>query len=218
MKNRRRKKLPLWQWPPFIVVTAFAVAILMVFLSRLGIPGMTVVASILAVLAAIAVVLWLVWDARRRRSARNLPGTITTLDGITRVRLEPEVFVFLDETSRRQASIDVAVSGAPQPFEALLCPGATRFLGREFRTEVYLIAGGTPHKAGFLPRGRDALMADGLAELAARGMYVSVTASVLGAGKAPDPARPYALLPRPFTVSVGVGDLAGILAEENPVA
>jgi hypothetical protein len=198
-----------------VVVVVFALALAMVNVAHLGIPVLTVLATVLGGVVLVLVLLWVVREQWRRRHIANPPGSLLTLDGVELVDLATDATVFLDETSRRQASIDIALTGSGQRLEAVLCPGATRFLGREYRTEAYLIAGGKPHPAGFLPQKRDALMANGLAELAAKGIYVRVSATVLGAGKAPDPARPYALLARPFTVSVGVGSLDELLEERG---
>jgi hypothetical protein len=213
--TERRRKLPLWQWPPLVVVVVFALALVMVNLAHLGIPIVTVLVTVVGATVLVLAVLWAVREQWRRRHVANPPGSLLTVEGLELVELAADAVVFLEETSRRQASIDIALTSSDQPLEAVLCPGATRFLGREYRTEVYLVAGGKPHPAGFLPRKRDALMADGLAKLAAKGVYVRVPATVLGAGKAPDPARPLRLLSRPFTVSVGVGSLDEILRERG---
>lgn len=197
----RPRKLSLLEWEPFLVAVVLVAALAASFTVRLNLIG-TIVGSLAAVVAVAAIV-QLVRLGLHSGGERNSSSRLARLDGFELIETATDGMLVLDETSRRQDSIDLALGWTDHSLTAVLWPGATRWLGRELRIEAYFVGGPRPARAGFLPRGADASLAPSLERLRDEGVLVIVPARVLGAGRLPDASRPFTRLARPFTVEVG---------------
>lgn len=202
----RLPRKPLWRWEPFLLVMIVVSVTIGYIAAKLDLPVVTPLVLIAAV-GGIVVCAWrLVGIVLAERRGPTVGGRLQTLDGFTLVRTDEGSRLALDESSRRQSSIDIAIAAEGSTPRAVLFPGATRWLGREIRTEVYLVSGTRLLPAGFLPARTEALLGDRLAELYGHKTLVEVPTTVRGAGKPVDPLRPYAPLERPFTVEIRLGE------------
>ncbi|CAD5999816.1 hypothetical protein [Agreia sp. COWG] len=200
-----RRKLPLLRWEPFFLAVILLAALAASLTLRAGTVGAIV--GVLAAVVAVPAVIQLVRLGLREGEGRNSARRLVSIDGFEVTVPATSGRVLLDETKTRQDSIDLALGWSKDASAvAVLWPEATRWLGRELRTEVYLINGGRPCRAGFLPRAVDEAVSPGLVELRERGMLVSVAAVVIGNGRRADPDRPFTRLARPFTVEIAVPD------------
>jgi hypothetical protein len=207
----RRRKLSLLEWEPFLVGVVLAAALAASMTARLGVTGTVI--GVLAVLIAVPAIVQLVRLGLTSGGDRNSSSRLASLDGFDLREVATDGMLVLDETSRRQDSIDLALGWTDHALTVVLWPGATRWFGRELRIEAYFVGGPKPARAGFLPRGADASIGQDLERLRDEGVLVTVAARVFGNGMLPDASKPFTRLVRPFTVEVGrpAGDaLAGI--------
>jgi hypothetical protein len=206
-----RRKLSLFAWEPFLLGVVLAAALAASLTVRLAVVGTIV--GVLAAVVALPAVVQLVRLGFRSGGEHNSSSRLVSLHGFELRPVPADGMLVLDETGRRQDSIDLALGWTDDALTVVLWPGATRWLGRELRIEAYFIGGPRPARAGFLPRGTDASIGRTLERLRDEGVLVTVPARVLGDGKLPDPSRPFTRLARPFTVEAArpVDDaLAGI--------
>ncbi|KQO06470.1 hypothetical protein ASF06_15510 [Agreia sp. Leaf244] len=207
----RSRKLPLFDWEPFLLGIVLLAALAASLTVRLAVTGTIV--GVIAALVALPAIVQLVRIGLRTGGERNSASRLVRLDGFDLRPVATDGTLMLDETNRRQDSIDLALGWTEHSFTVVLWPSATRWLGRELRTEAYFVGGPRPARAGFLPRGTDASIGEALESLRDTGVLVTVDARIFGDGKLPDPTRPFTRLARPLTVEVGrpVDDaLAGI--------
>lgn len=207
----RSRKLPLFDWEPFLLGIVLLAALAASLTVRLAVTGTIV--GVIAALVALPAIVQLVRIGLRTGGERNSASRLVRLDGFDLRPVATDGTLMLDETNRRQDSIDLALGWTENSFTVVLWPSATRWLGRELRTEAYFVGGPRPARAGFLPRGTDASIGEALESLRDTGVLVTVDARIFGDGKLPDPTRPFTRLARPLTVEVGrpVDDaLAGI--------
>jgi hypothetical protein len=197
----RRRKLSLLEWEPFLLGVVLLAALAASMTARFGVAGTIV--GVLAVLVAVPAIIQIVRLGLKSGGDRNSSSRLATLDGFDLREVAADGTLVLDETSRRQDSIDLALGWSDHSLTVVLWPGATRWFGRELRIEAYFVGGPKPARAGFLPRGADASIGDDLERLREEGVLVTVGARVFGAGKLPDASRPFTRLARPFTVEVG---------------
>ncbi|ARJ05547.1 hypothetical protein DVJ78_10790 [Humibacter sp. BT305] len=186
MTDRRRRK-PLWRSELFLLALVLLLAIVAGLVSRteLGVVGV-VLSGALLVLALVAAALLVVPLVRRGRP--DAESARVTVAGVDLVDLPAELRVPVDDTRHRQTSLDAALARSGADLSAVLTPDATRWLGRELRVAVDLIAGdGEIHRVGFLPRDVDAQWSERLRELAAHGAVARVRAV------ARTTTRPYAV-------------------------
>jgi membrane protein implicated in regulation of membrane protease activity len=176
MSERRRRK-PLWRSEVFLLVVVLVLAVVAGFVSRqdLGPVLGPVLSGILLALAVVAAVLLVVPMFRRGRP--DAESAYATLAGLDVVDLPDEVRVTVDDSRRRQTSLDAALARSGTELRAVLTPAATRWLGRELRVAVDLVADdGALHRVGFLPRDVDELWSERLDALAAHGAVARVRA------------------------------------------
>ncbi len=186
MTGRRRRK-PLWRSELFLLALVLVLAMVAGLVSRsdLGVAG-PILSGLLLALALAAAVLLVVPLVRRGRP--DAESARVSVAGIDLVDLPPELRVPVDETRRRQTSLDAALARSSGELSAVLTPDATRWLGRELRVAVDLIADdGEVHRVGFLPRDVDAQWSERLRGLAAHGAVARVRAV------ARTTTRPYAV-------------------------
>ncbi|MCS5733925.1 hypothetical protein [Herbiconiux daphne] len=106
----------------------------------------------------------------------------TTTNDVTNDTPTAEVLVPVDETRRHQTSIDAAQAKTVGGLTAVLTPDASRWLGRELRVAVDLVAGdGRLYRAGFLPRDFGAALDPELQRLAKQRAAVQAPVTVEGA-------------------------------------
>ncbi|SMQ67971.1 hypothetical protein [Agreia sp. VKM Ac-1783] len=196
-----RRKLSVVVWEPFLLGLVIVAALAASITARLPVIGMIIGA--IAIVIALSGVVQLVRLGFRSGGERNSTSRLATLDGFDVRAVSVDGVLMLDETSRRQDSIDLALGWTDPALTVVLWPGATRWLGRELRVEAYFVGGPRPARAGFLPRGTDASIGQALEKLRDGGVLVTVPARVFGDGKLTDPARPFTRLARPLTVEVG---------------
>ncbi|SKA85798.1 hypothetical protein SAMN06295879_0832 [Agreia bicolorata] len=196
-----RRKLSVFAWEPFLLGIVLLAALAASMTVRLPVAGTIV--GVVAVIVALPAIVQLVRLGISRGGDRNTPSGLARLDGFALYDVPVDGVVMLDETNRRQDSIDLALGWTDPALMVVLWPGATRWLGRELRVEAYFVGGPKPARAGFLPRGTDASIGEALEALRDEGVLVTVPARVFGAGKLPDPSRPFTRLARPLTVEVG---------------
>lgn len=176
MTDRRRRK-PLWRSELFLLGLVLLLAIVAGLVSRtdLGVAG-AVLSGALLVLALVAAALLVVPLVRRGRP--DAESARVTIAGIDLVDLPAELRVPVEDTRYRQTSLDAALARADTELSAILTPDATRWLGRELRVAVDLIAAdGEVHRVGFLPRDVDAQWSEPLRGLAAHGAVARVRAA-----------------------------------------
>ncbi|WP_374945441.1 hypothetical protein [Agreia sp.] len=196
-----RRKLSLFLWEPFLLGVVLLAALAASLTVRVAVVGTIV--GVLAVTASVAAILQLVRLGVRSGGGRNSSSRLASLDGFELRDVPTDGMLVLDETSRRQDSIDLALGWTEHDLTVVLWPGATRWLGRELRIEAYFVGGPRPARAGFLPRGADASLGEALERLRDDGVLVTLPARVLGDGTLPDASRPFTRLARPFTVETG---------------
>ncbi|KQP55662.1 hypothetical protein [Agreia sp. Leaf283] len=197
----RSRKLPLFDWEPFLLGIVLLAALAASLTVRLAVTGTIV--GVIAALVALPAIVQLVRLGLRTGGERNSASRLVRLDGFDLRPVATDGTLMLDETNRRQDSIDLALGWTEHSFTVVLWPSATRWLGRELRTEAYFVGGPRPARAGFLPRGTDASIGEALESLRDAGVLVTVDARIFGDGKLPDPTRPFTRLARPLTVEVG---------------
>ena len=197
----RSRTLPLFDWEPFLLGVVVLAALAASLTVRLAVTGTIV--GVIAALVALPAVVQLVRLGLRSGGERNSASRLVSLDAFELCAVATDGSLMLDETGRRQDSIDLALGWTERSFTVVLWPSATRWLGRELRTEAYFIGGPRPARAGFLPRGTDASTGVALERLRDSGVLVTVEARIFGDGKLPDPTRPFTRLARPLTVEVG---------------
>lgn len=197
----RRRKLSLLSWEPFLLGVVLLAALAASLTVRLDIVGTIV--GVLAVIVAVPAVIRFTRLGLRSGGEHNSSARLVTLTGFDLRDVPTEGKLVLDESSRRQDSIDLALGWSDHALTVVLWPGATRWLGRELRIEAYFVGGPKPARAGFLPRGTDASIGEDLERLRDEGVLVTLPARVLGDGKPADPTRPFTRLARPLTVEVG---------------
>lgn len=197
----RRRKLPLIAWEPFLLGAVLVAALAASLTLRLAVVGTIV--GVVAVIVALPAVIQLVRLGFRSGGEHNSSSRLASLAGFELRDVPTEGTLVLDESSRRQDSIDLALGWTNHQLTVVLWPGATRWLGRELRVEAYFVGGPKPARAGFLPRGTDASIGEALERLRDDGVLVTLPARVLGDGKLPDPSRPFTRLARPLTVEIG---------------
>jgi hypothetical protein len=183
----RRK--PLWRWELLLLALVLVLAMTASVVSAADWPVIGPVLSILLLVAAIALALALIVPLIRR-GGRDSEGTRRSLDGArlvpyadaaaaAGVHIAPRRLA-VDETSRRQTSIDAA-RATSTGLRAVLTPDASRWLGRELRVAVDLVTDkGTIHRAGFVPRDVDASIHRVIAPLTAEGRAALVPVVVSG--------------------------------------
>ncbi|GAA2222653.1 hypothetical protein N1031_01785 [Herbiconiux moechotypicola] len=190
----RRK--PLWRWELFLFAVVLVLAMAASGVSAARWPVVGPVLAIVLLLAAVAVGAALIVPLFRR-GGRDSEGSRRSLDGVelvpyARVAAEAGSAVAprrlrVDETARRQTSIDAAQATSPT-LRAVLTPDASRWLGRELRVAVDLVGeDGAIHRAGFVPRDVDASIHAVVAPLAAEGRAAEVPVSLSGR------SRPFAV-------------------------
>jgi hypothetical protein len=144
-------------------------------------PVLAIGLLVLAVAAAAALIVPLLVTA-----GRDSENTRKTLQGIDLVPLddEPGRTVRVLETERRQTSIGAARAKSPaDELMAVLTPDASRWLGRQLRVAVDLIAGdGSIHRAGFVPPELDADLDARLQPLVRVRRAATVPATIVDAG------------------------------------
>jgi hypothetical protein len=196
-----RRKLSLVVWEPFLLGLVIVAALAASMTARL--PTIGTIIGAIAIVIALSGIVQLVRLGFRSGGERNSASRLATLDGFDLRAVPVDGVLMLDETNRRQDSIDLALGWTDPALTVVLWPGATRWLGRELRVEAYFVGGPRPARAGFLPRGTDASIGQALEKLRDGGVLVTVPARVFGDGKLTDPARPFTRLARPLTVEVG---------------
>jgi hypothetical protein len=197
----RRRKLSVAEWEPFLLVVVLLAALAASLTVRLAVVGTIV--GVLAVLIALPAIIQMVRLGIKSGGEHNSSSRLASLDGFELREVATDGVLFLDETARRQDSIDLALGWTEHALTVVLWPGATRWFGRELRVEAYFVGGARPARAGFLPRGADASIGETLERLRDEGVLVTVAARVFGDGKLPDASKPFTRLARPFTVQVG---------------
>ncbi|KQM58337.1 hypothetical protein [Agreia sp. Leaf210] len=196
-----RRKLSLLVWEPFLLGIVVVAALAASMTSRVPVVGTVI--GIVAVVVAVPAIVQIVRLGVRSGRDRNSASRLVRLDGFDLREIAVDGVLMLDESNRRQDSIDLALGWTDPALTVVLWPGATRWLGRELRVEAYFAGGPTPARAGFLPRGTGASIGKTLEALRDEGVLVTVPARVFGDGKLPDPSRPFTRLSRPLTVEVG---------------
>jgi hypothetical protein len=197
----RRRKLSLLEWEPFLLGVVLLAALAASMTARLDVVGTVV--GVLAVLVAVPAIVQIIRLGLTSGGDRNSSSRLASLDGFDLRAVTADGMLILDETSRRQDSIDLALGWTDHSLTVVLWPGATRWFGRELRIEAYFIGGPKPARAGFLPRGADASIGLDLERLRDEGVLVTVAARVFGDGALPDASKPFTRLARPFTVQIG---------------
>jgi hypothetical protein len=197
----RRRKLSLLSWEPFLLGVVLLSALAASMTLRLGVVG-TIVGVVAVFVAAPAAVRLIVLGIRTGGD-RNSSARLATTAGFELREATVDGVLVLEETARRQDSIDLALGWTGEAMTVVLWPGATRWLGRELRVEAYFIGENRPARAGFLPRAVDDSVGPALEALRADGILMTVPAWVLGNGRRPDPTRPFTRLARPLTVEIG---------------
>jgi hypothetical protein len=203
----RLPRKPFWRWEPFLLLMIVVFVSIGYVAAKFDLMIITPVIVVVAI-AGIVFCGWrLVGLVVVERRGPTAGGRLQSVENFQLIHTENGARHVLEESTRRQSSIDIAIAAVGATPNAVLFPGATRWLGRELRTEVYLMAGNKLQPAGFLPVRTEARVGHQLAALFRQNTLVEVSASVRGAGKSVDPARPYAPLERPFTVEITLGDL-----------
>lgn len=196
-----RRKLALLAWEPFLLGVVLLAALAASMTARLGVVGTVV--GVLSVLVAVPAMIQIVRLGFASGGDRNSSSRLASLEGFDLREVATDGMLVLDETSRRQDSIDLALGWTDHALTVVLWPGATRWFGRELRVEAYFVGGPKPARAGFLPRGAGASSGEALELLRDQGVLVTVGARVFGDGRLPDASKPFTRLARPFTVEVG---------------
>jgi len=184
MDHARRWK-PFWRWEVFLFAVVLVLAMAASLVSRadwpvIG-PILTIGLLVLALAAAGALVVPLVLTA-----GRDSENTRKTLRGIELVPFEetPIRRIRVLESERRQMSIDAArAKSQGDELVAVLTPDASRWLGRQLRVAVDLVAGdGSIHRAGFVPPELDADLDARLQPLVRERKAATVPATIVDLG------------------------------------
>ncbi|SDZ01106.1 hypothetical protein [Herbiconiux ginsengi] len=192
--NLTRRWKPFWRWEAFLFAMVLVLAIAASFVTRADWPVVgPILGIVLLVLAVVIAVLLLL--PLFHRNGRDSENTRKSLEGVELLEVEPEKTLRVVESDRRQNAIDAARAKTTGPLSAVLTPDASRWLGRELRVAVDLIAGdGQIYRAGFVPREVDIELGTELRALAARRAAIVVPVTITGSG-------------RPFTVDFGLGPI-----------
>lgn len=185
------RKRPLWRWDPALLVGMVLLTLIVLAFQRLDVPVLTPIALAVCFLLLAGIAAIFLQSALRRGSVHPAEGILDDTSAVTLRAVTAVERVPVEETARFQNSIDAAQARGGASLQAVLTPNASRLLRRELRTAVDLMVGTATHRAGYLPRSSDALVAERLAELSTRREYVTVPAEVMGTR-------------RPFTVKVGL--------------
>lgn len=205
MPEPRRKSF--WRWEP---LPYLAVLILLVFAGAVrpnAAPVLFWIVAPVTVVVVVAFVVMLIVQVRRPKPNPDASGDLATLDGLTVIAAAPTdgPRVPVDDVRRHQSAIEAAeafATSAGRPVEAVLVPGATRWLALRLRVSVQLVGGTHISHGGFLPeRAADRWQGE-LTRLRDGGIYLRVPVVVRGA-------------PRSFTVEVDLGGLADAVNEAD---
>jgi len=183
--DHARKWKPLWRWEVLLFAVVLVLAMAASLVSRadwpvIG-PVLTIALLVLALAAAAALVVPLLVT-----TGRDSENTRKTLEGVELVPFDeaPARTIRVQETERRQTSIDAArAKSRGDELVAVLTPDASRWLGRQLRVAVDLIADdGTIHRAGFVPPELDAALDARLQPLVRERKAATVTATIVDLG------------------------------------
>ena len=179
---------PIWRWEVFLLAMVLVLAIAANAVVRADWPVVSPLLTIALLVVAVGLAVLLIVPLVTAKG-RDSENTRKTLKGVELVPLEPvgekRVSMRVEESERRQTSIDAAVATSRDTPVAVLTPRASRWLGRELRVAVDLVGdGGGIHRAGFVPRQFTVALDEPLRMLAAEGRAARVPVVVNGGGEA----------------------------------
>ena len=186
MHDDPRTFKPLWRWELLLFALVLVLAIAANLVLRIPSPAVSGVLSVVLLVLAVALAAALIVPLITSKG-RDSENTLRSVEGRDLVLLESvgetPVTVRVEESERRQTSIDAARAKSRLTPKAVLTPDASRWLGRELRVAVDLVADdGRVYRAGFVPRRFGATLRPALLDLRSRGEVAVVPVEVSGGG------------------------------------
>jgi membrane protein implicated in regulation of membrane protease activity len=178
MLDAPRKFKPLWRWELLLFALVLLLAIAANVVIRAAWPVVSAVLTVLLLVVAVGLAALLIVPLFRARG-RDSENTLRTVEGAELVAAQPvgeqRMRVPLEGGERRQTAIEAARATSRGTPTAVLTPDASRWLGRELRVAVDLVADdGRVYRAGFVPRDLGAALDPQLHELRSSGRIATV--------------------------------------------